>query len=89
MVGEAEDGSFRASATAAAAIHTEADTLEKLQRKILDANLCDFDPGQAPALDPPPSRKARTAGPVRIPRDVNSQPIAECLRRHGHSLPLK
>ena len=87
-VGEAEDGSFRASA-AAAAIHTEAETLEELQREILDAILCDFDPGQEPALDPPSSREARTAGPVRIPRDVNSQPHAERLRRHGHSLPLK
>jgi hypothetical protein len=49
VVGEAEDGSFRASA-AAAAIHTEAETLEELHREIRDAVLCHFDPGQAPPL---------------------------------------
>jgi hypothetical protein len=46
VVEEAEDGSFRASA-ASAAIHTEADTLEELQREIRDAVLCHFDPGEA------------------------------------------
>ena len=49
VVEEAEDGSFRASA-AAAAIHTEADTLEDLHREIRDAVVCHFDPGQAPPL---------------------------------------
>ena len=49
VVEEAEDGSFRASA-AAAAIHTEAETLEELHREIRDAVLCHFDPGQAPPL---------------------------------------
>jgi hypothetical protein len=49
VVEEAEDGSFRASA-AAAAIHTEADTLEELHREIRDAVVCHFDPGQAPPL---------------------------------------
>ena len=49
LVEEAEDGSFRASA-AAAAIHTEADTLEDLHREIRDAVVCHFDPGQAPPL---------------------------------------
>lgn len=49
VVEEAEDGSFRASA-AAAAIHTEAETLEDLHREIRDAVLCHFDPGQAPPL---------------------------------------
>jgi hypothetical protein len=47
VVEETEDGSFRASA-AAAAIHTEAETLEELNREIRDAVLCHFDPGQAP-----------------------------------------
>jgi hypothetical protein len=46
VVEEAEDGFFRASA-ASAAIHTEADTLEELQREIRDAVLCHFDPGEA------------------------------------------
>jgi hypothetical protein len=49
VVEEAEDGSFRASA-ASAAIHTEADSLEDLQREIRDAVRCHFDPGQAPPL---------------------------------------
>ncbi|CAK6694807.1 hypothetical protein IFHNHDMJ_01700 [Synechococcus sp. CBW1107] len=49
VVEEAEDGSFRASA-AAAAIHTEADTLEELHREIRDAVVCHFDPGEAPPL---------------------------------------
>jgi hypothetical protein len=49
VVEEAEDGSFRASA-AAAAIHTETDTLEDLHREIRDAVVCHFDPGQAPPL---------------------------------------
>ena len=49
VVEEAEDGSFRASA-AAAAIHTEADTLEDLHREIRDAVVCHFDPGEAPPL---------------------------------------
>jgi hypothetical protein len=49
LVEEAEDGSFRASA-AAAAIHTEADTMEDLHREIRDAVVCHFDPGQAPPL---------------------------------------
>ncbi len=48
-VEEAEDGSYRASA-AAAAIHTEADTLEDLPREIGDAVVCHSDPGQAPPL---------------------------------------
>jgi hypothetical protein len=43
LVEEAEDGSFRASA-AAAAIHTESDTLEDLHREIRDAVVCHFDP---------------------------------------------
>ena len=49
VVEEAEDGSYRASA-AAAAIHTEADTLEELHREIRDAVVCHFDPGEAPPL---------------------------------------
>ncbi len=49
VVEEAEDGSFRANA-AAAAILTEADTLEELHREIRDAVVCHFDPGQAPPL---------------------------------------
>ena len=49
VVEEAEDGSYRASA-AAAAIHTEADTLEDLHREIRDAVVCHFDPGEAPPL---------------------------------------
>jgi hypothetical protein len=49
VVEEAEDGSFRASA-AAAAIHTEADTLEDLHREITGAVVCHFDPGEAPPL---------------------------------------
>ncbi len=47
VVEEAEDGSFRASA-AAAAIHTEADTLEELHREITGAVVCHFDPGPSP-----------------------------------------
>jgi hypothetical protein len=38
------------SVTAAAAIHTEADTLEELHREIRDAVVCHFDPGEAPPL---------------------------------------
>ena len=49
VVEEAEDGSYRASA-AGAAIHTEADTLEELQREIRDAVVCHFDHGEAPPL---------------------------------------
>ena len=49
VVEEAEDGSYRASA-AAAAIHTEADTLAELHQEIRDAVLCHFDPGEAPPL---------------------------------------
>lgn len=49
VVEEAEDGSYRASA-AAAAIHTEADTLEELHREIRDAVVCHFDPGEASPL---------------------------------------
>jgi hypothetical protein len=49
VVEEAEDGSYRASA-AAAAIHTEADTLEELHREIRDAVVCHFDPGEAPPM---------------------------------------
>jgi hypothetical protein len=49
VVEEAEDGSYRASA-AAAAIHTKADTLEELHREIRDAVVCHFDPGEAPPL---------------------------------------
>ncbi|MBM5818230.1 MAG: hypothetical protein FJ083_17180, partial [Cyanobacteria bacterium K_Offshore_surface_m2_239] len=40
--------------------------------------------GAAP--HPPPSREAGIAGPVRIPRDVNGQLLAELLRRHGYVL---
>jgi hypothetical protein len=47
VVEEAEDGSFRASA-AAAAIHTEADTLEELHREIRDAVVCHCDPAPCP-----------------------------------------
>jgi hypothetical protein len=43
-----------------------------------------FGPGAAP--DPPPSREAGTAGPVRIPRDVNGPLLAERLRRHGYEV---
>ena len=49
LVDEAEDGSFQASA-AAAAIHTEANTLEDLNREIRGAVVCHFNPGQAPPL---------------------------------------
>ncbi len=49
VVEEAEDGSYRASA-AAAAIHAEADTLEELHREITGAVVCHFDPGEAPPL---------------------------------------
>jgi hypothetical protein len=49
VVEEAEDGSDRASA-AAAAIHTEADTLEELHREITGAVVCHFEPGEAPPL---------------------------------------
>jgi len=49
VVEEAEDGSYRANATAAA-IHTEADTLEELHLEITGAVVCHFDPGQAPPL---------------------------------------
>ena len=49
VVEEAEDGSYRASA-AAAAIHIEADTLEELHREIRDAVVCHFDPGEAPPM---------------------------------------
>ena len=49
VVEEAEDRSFWASA-AAAAIHTEADTLEELHQEITGAIVCHFDPGQAPPL---------------------------------------
>lgn len=42
---EAEDGSCRAIA-AAAAIHPEAETLEELHREIRDAVLCHVDPGR-------------------------------------------
>jgi hypothetical protein len=44
-----QDGSYRASA-AAAAIHTEADTLEDLHQEITGAVVCHFDPGEAPPL---------------------------------------
>ncbi len=47
VVEKVEDGSCRASA-AAAAIHTEADTLEELHREIRDAVVCHFDPGPSP-----------------------------------------
>ena len=47
LVEQAEDGSFRASA-AAAAIHTEADMLEDLHLEIRDVDVFHFDPGQAP-----------------------------------------
>jgi streptomycin 6-kinase len=49
VVEEPEDGSYRASA-AAAAIHTEADTLVELHGEIREAVVCHFDPGQAPPL---------------------------------------
>ena len=49
VVEVAEDGSFRASA-AAAAIHIEADTLEELFREITGAVVCHCDPGEAPPL---------------------------------------
>ena len=49
VVEEAEDGSYRASAVGQA-IHTEADSLEELQREIRDAVLCHFDETTAPAL---------------------------------------
>ncbi|MCS5694483.1 2-oxoisovalerate dehydrogenase [Cyanobium sp. FGCU-6] len=49
VVEEAEAGSYRASA-AAAAIHTEADTLEDLHREIRDAVVCHFELGEAPPL---------------------------------------
>jgi hypothetical protein len=43
---EVVDGSFRASAVGAA-IHTEADNLEKLHREIRDAVHCHFEKGEA------------------------------------------
>ncbi len=49
VVEEAEDGSYRASA-AGAAIHTEAESLEQLQKEIRDAVHCHFDEGLAPPL---------------------------------------
>jgi hypothetical protein len=47
VVEEADDCSYRASAVAAA-IHTEADSLEELHREIRDAVHCHFDEGAAP-----------------------------------------
>ena len=49
VVEEAEDGSYRASAVGQA-IHTEAETLERLHSEIRDAVHCHFDEGQAPPL---------------------------------------
>jgi hypothetical protein len=49
VVEEADDSSYRASAVAAA-IHTEADSLEELRREIRDAVHCHFDEGAAPPL---------------------------------------
>jgi hypothetical protein len=85
LVEEAEDGSFRASA-AAAAIHTEADTLEDLHREIRDAVVCHFDPGQAPPLIRLHHVRQELLGPVRIPRDVNGPLLADRLRRHGYEV---
>ena len=67
VVEEAEDGSFRASA-AAAAIHTEADTLEELHREIRDAVVCHFNPGEAPLLTPIASLQPRICGLETPPR---------------------
>lgn len=47
VLDEADDGSFRASAVAAA-IHTEADSLEELHREIRNAVHCHVEKGEAP-----------------------------------------
>jgi predicted RNase H-like HicB family nuclease len=49
VVEEADDSSYWASAVAAA-IHTEADSLEELHREIRDAVHCHFEEGAAPPL---------------------------------------
>jgi hypothetical protein len=49
VVEEADDSSYRASAVAAA-IYTEADSLEELHQEIRDAVHCHFDEGAAPLI---------------------------------------
>ncbi len=75
VVEEAEDGSFRASA-AAAAIHTEADTLEELHREIRDAVVCHCRSRQGVADSVishiHPMRQMNCHGPVDF-TDVNGQ----------------